>query len=60
MLRDLYPLVTLNDVNMMLGYEKCLVTDVRFAENPVYTINKKIVSVPSDANTQRFGTDSKN
>jgi len=58
MLRDLYPLVTMNDIHMMLGYEKCLVTDVRFAENPVYTINKKIVSVPSDADTQRFGVGS--
>jgi hypothetical protein len=58
MLRDLYPLVTLNDLNMMLGYDKCLVTDVRFAENPVYTINKKIVSVDSDANISRYGVKS--
>lgn len=55
MLKDLYPLVTLNDINMMLGYEKCWVTDLRFTENPVYNINKKIVTVESDVETHRFG-----
>jgi hypothetical protein len=39
----------------MLGDEKCWVTDVRFVENPVYTMNKKIVSVISDAKTGNFG-----
>jgi hypothetical protein len=55
MLNDLYPLVSLDDFNFMLGDEKCWVTDVRFVENPVYTMNKKIVSVISDAKTGNFG-----
>jgi hypothetical protein len=41
-LRDLSPVITVeHDVNLMMGYEKCYVTDVRFSENPVYTIKKK-------------------
>jgi len=55
MLRDLYPLVSMDDLNMMLGYDKCFCTDVRFVENPVYTMNKKILSVNSDAKTENFG-----
>lgn len=55
MLKELYPLVTINDINMMLGYEKCYVTDVRFTDNPVYNINKKINDVHSDVQVHRFG-----
>jgi hypothetical protein len=41
-LRDLSPVITVeHDVNLMMGYEKCYVTDVRFSENPVYTFKKK-------------------
>jgi len=57
MLNDLYPLVTLEDVNMMLGYQKCWVTDVRFTENPVYNVNKTIISVNADVQTHRFGNE---
>ena len=36
------PIITLeNDVNLMMGYDKCYVTDIRYAENPVYTFKKK-------------------
>ena len=55
MLEELYPMVQLSDINMMLGYDKCYVTDVRFTENPVYNVNKRIISVNSDAQTHRFG-----
>lgn len=55
MLHDLYPLITINDINIMLGYEKCYVTDMRFGDNPVYTINKKILNVIADVDTRRFG-----
>lgn len=55
MLRDLYPLISMDDLNLMLGGDKCWVTDVRFVENPVYTMNKKITSVNSDAKTENFG-----
>lgn len=41
-LTDAHPLITVeNDVNLMMGYEKCYVTDIRYAENPVYTFAKK-------------------
>ena len=55
MLEDLYLLVTFEDLNLMLGDEKCWVTDVRFVENPVYTMNKRITFVDSDAKTENFG-----
>ena len=55
MMKDLYPLVTLDDINLMLGYEKCYVTDLRFTENPVYYLNKKIIDVTSDTQTQNYG-----
>ena len=41
-LKDTYPVITVEkDVNLMMGYERCYVTDIRFAENPVYTFAKK-------------------
>jgi len=58
MLQELYPLVTLDDVNMMLGMDKCYCTDIKYCKNPVYTFNKKIVKSirhePS-ANLGRYG-----
>lgn len=56
MLRELYPLVTLDDVNMMLGMDKAYCTDIRYCENPVYTFNKKIVKNRSDAKLDGYGT----
>jgi len=56
MMRDLYPIITLNDINMMLGWEKCYVTDLRFTENPVYTLNKKILESHGNVQTHRFGS----
>jgi len=55
MIQDLYPLITLEDVNLMAGYEKSYVTDVRFSDNPVYITNKKIISSGIDINVSRFG-----
>jgi hypothetical protein len=41
-LKDTYPVITVDkDVNLMMGYERCYVTDIRFAENPVFTFAKK-------------------
>jgi hypothetical protein len=41
-LKDTSPVITVEkDVNLMMGYERCYVTDIRFAENPVYTFAKK-------------------
>lgn len=55
MIQDLYPLITLEDVNLMVGYKKCYVTDVRFSDNPVYNTNKKIISSGVGINVSRFG-----
>jgi hypothetical protein len=55
MIQDLYPLITLEDVNLMAGYDKSYVTDVRFSDNPVYITNKKIISSGIDINVSRFG-----
>jgi hypothetical protein len=43
MLKDLSPIITLEDVNLMVGYDRCYATDARFCENPVYILNKKII-----------------
>lgn len=43
MLNDLGPIISINDVNLMLGYDKCYTSDVRFCENPVYKLTKKIL-----------------
>ena len=43
MLKDLSPIITLEDVNLMVGYDRCYATDARFCENPVYTFNKRII-----------------
>ena len=56
MLEELYPLVTLDDINLMLGYDKCYVSDQRFCENPLLTLNKKIIQVIVPINTERYGT----
>jgi hypothetical protein len=43
MLNDLHPLISVeNDVNFMMGLEKCYVTDQRYCENPLFTFNKRI------------------
>lgn len=55
MLNELSPLVTLDDVNMMLGMDKCYCTDIRYCQNPVYTFNKKIIKNRSDAKLEHFG-----
>lgn len=55
MLEELYPLVTLDDVNLMCGYDKCYVSDQRFCENPVFTLNKKIIQVIVPVNVERYG-----
>ena len=43
MVNDLSPLITPEDANFMLGYDRCYATDVRFCENPVFDFNKRII-----------------
>jgi len=43
MIKDLHPLISLeNDVNIIMGLDRCYVTDQRFCQNPVFTFNKRI------------------
>lgn len=44
MLKELYPLVSLNDVNMICGTDKCYVSDVKICDNPIYTFNKTFLN----------------
>jgi len=55
MLEELHPLITMDDVNLMLGDEKCYVSDQRFCENPIVSLNKKIIQVNVDINVERYG-----
>lgn len=55
MLKELSPLITMDDVNLMLGDENCYVSDQRFCENPVVALNKKIIQVIADVNVERYG-----
>lgn len=43
MVRDLFPLITINDIHLICGEETCYVSDPNIVENPVYTFNKKII-----------------
>jgi hypothetical protein len=54
MIKDSYPLFSIEDVHMIMGYEKGHVTDLRFSDNPIYTFNKKIFE-NLGVQTFRFG-----
>jgi len=43
MIKDLSPIITIDDINLMMGKDNCYNTDARFCENPVYTFNKKTI-----------------
>lgn len=43
MTKDLSPLITIEDIHLICGYDKCYVTDVTVLDNPIYTFNKKIL-----------------
>jgi hypothetical protein len=44
MIRDLSPLITIKDIHLICGEDKCYVADPKIVENPIYTFNKKIFS----------------
>ena len=43
MIRDLSPLVTVNDIHLICGEDECYVADTNVIENPIYVFNKKIL-----------------
>jgi hypothetical protein len=55
MYKELNPLVQLSDIHLMLGEENCYVSDMRFCQNPVYKLNKKIIDNISELNVKSFG-----
>ena len=55
MIRDTYPLFSMEDVNMIMGFDKGYTTDLRFMSNPIYTFNKKIISHYKDIVIENFG-----
>lgn len=48
MIKDLYPLISVDDVNIMCGLDRAYVSDANRFENPIFTFNKKITESKFD------------